>query len=88
MQRLLLLTLGALACSAAWAAVNLNSATQQQLETLKGIGPSKARAIIEYRQQHGPFTTLQQLSQVPGIGEKTVKRLEPDLTLSGPTQTP
>ena len=88
MKKIALLSLCMMLCASAWGAVNLNTATQQELESLKGVGPSKARAIIEYRTKHGPFTSIQSLRSVPGFGEKTVKKLEPDLILSGPTQLP
>ena len=88
MKRLLLLFLSSLVCAGAWAAVNINSASQQELQTLKGVGPAKARAIIDYRKQHGPFKSTQDLRNVPGIGEKTVHKLEKDLTLSGPSSPP
>lgn len=49
--------------------VRLNSATVADLETLPGIGPSLAERIIEYRNEHGPFTAIEQLSEVRGIGD-------------------
>lgn len=49
--------------------VRLNSATVADLETLPGIGPSLAERIIEYRDEHGPFTSIAQLSEVRGIGD-------------------
>ncbi len=64
-------------CSAAMAAVNVNSATSAELETLPGIGPSKATAIMEYRQTHGPFESLAQLDAVPGIGPATLANISP-----------
>ena len=67
------------------AAVNINTATQQELETLKGVGPAKARAIIKYREQHGPFILVQDLRRVPGFGEKSVRKLEKDVVVSGPS---
>lgn len=55
--------------------VNVNTATAEELvETLKGIGPKKAQAIIDYRTKHGPFTTLEQLKEVKGIGPATLAR--------------
>ncbi|MDC7717118.1 ComEA family DNA-binding protein [Vogesella sp. DC21W] len=68
---------------AALAAVNINTATQQELETLKGIGPVKAKAIIDYRAKNGPFKSQADLVNVPGIGEKTVEKLKADLAVSG-----
>ncbi len=42
----------------AFATVNLNTATKEQLDAVKGIGPAKAQAIIDYRAEHGPFTSV------------------------------
>lgn len=50
------------------AIVNVNSAGPEELQRLPGIGPAKARAIVAYREAHGPFATLDSLLQVPGIG--------------------
>lgn len=49
--------------------VNINTATQSELEKLTGIGPSTALKIIEYRQENGRFKTKEDLKNVPGIGE-------------------
>lgn len=54
--------------SSSGAKVNLNTATQTELETLSGIGPSKAADIIAYRQKAGGFDTIEEIQQVPGIG--------------------
>lgn len=51
--------------------VNINTATQEQLETLPGIGPTKAKAIIEYRETKGPFRNPIDIQKVRGIGPKT-----------------
>jgi competence protein ComEA len=56
--------------------VNINTATQEELETLPGIGPTKARAIIEYRREKGPFQTPDELQEVSGIGPKTWEGLK------------
>ncbi|MED3910306.1 helix-hairpin-helix domain-containing protein [Peribacillus simplex] len=55
--------------------VNLNTATQEDLETLTGIGPSKANAILEYRETVGKFKEVDELKKVTGIGDKTFERL-------------
>jgi competence protein ComEA len=57
------------------AALNLNSATLDELDGLPGIGPAKARAIIEYRENHGSFQGVDELGRVPGMSSSLVKRL-------------
>ena len=58
------------------APININTATKEQLEELPGIGPSKAAAIIEFRQKHGPFNSLEDLLDVPGIGPSTLENIK------------
>lgn len=53
--------------------IRINTATQEEIETLNGIGPSKAQAIIQYREENGLFKTPEDLLQVSGIGEKTLQ---------------
>ena len=67
------------------AAVNVNTATQEQLETLNGIGPAKAKAIIEYRSKNGAFKTVEDLDKVPGIGAGVLGKIRSDVTLTGST---
>jgi len=69
----------------AWAAVNLNTADQAELETLPGIGSSKAAAIIQYRTDHGPFKTVDELDNVSGIGPSTLASLRDLVTVGGGT---
>ncbi|WP_370290150.1 helix-hairpin-helix domain-containing protein [Nocardioides sp.] len=61
--------------------VNLNSATQAELEGLPGVGPVTATAILAWRDQHGGFSRLEELLEVDGIGDKTLARLAPHLTV-------
>lgn len=67
--------------STAYAAVNINTATQSELEALHGIGPAKAKAIIDYRKKKGPFNAPGDLEKVKGIGPATMKRLRPEITV-------
>jgi competence protein ComEA len=70
----------------ALAAVNINTATQAELETLQGIGPVKAKAIVEHRQKNGPFRSADDLEKVGGIGPAIMKRVRKDITV-GPAAT-
>jgi competence protein ComEA len=69
----------------AFAVVNINSATQEQLATLDGIGPVKAQAIIDYRKKNGPFKKIDDIKKVDGIGDATFANIKKDLVLSGTT---
>src|SRR3954451_5155173 len=60
---------------AAGAAIKLNSATAEQLDTLDGVGPATAQKIIAWRTQHGGFRSVADLGQVPGIGPKKLAAL-------------
>lgn len=60
--------------------VDINTADAQALMTIPGIGPSKASAIIQYRDEHGPFKSPDAIMEVSGIGQKTFERLEPFIT--------
>jgi competence protein ComEA len=61
--------------------INLNKATKADLETLTGIGPAKADAIIEYRETKGPFKTIEDLMEISGFGEKTFEKLKENITV-------
>ena len=61
--------------------VSINSATVQELMTIKGIGEAKAKSIVEYRQNHGLFQSLEQLMNIPGIKERTFEKLKEFLSL-------
>lgn len=59
--------------------VNINTATQTQLETLTGIGPSIALKIIKYREEKGRFKTIEDIKNVPGIGESKFEAIENEI---------
>ena len=61
-----------------FAGVNLNTATAEELESLKGIGPSTAAKIIEYRNEH-KFNSIEDIMNVKGVGEKTFLKIKDDL---------
>lgn len=61
--------------------VNINLATSDELQTLSGIGPSKADAIIAYREEKGPFTKIEDLLEVTGIGEKSLEKIREEITI-------
>ena len=61
--------------------VSLNTATQSELEELPGIGPVTATAILQWRSDHGPFTAVDELLEVSGIGEATLAEIAPFVTL-------
>jgi len=65
--------------------VNVNTATPDELQLLPGIGPGRARAIVEYRTEHGSFEKIEDLLGVTGIGEKALERMRPNVALSGKT---
>ncbi|MDP2432271.1 MAG: helix-hairpin-helix domain-containing protein [Pseudomonadota bacterium] len=75
------LLVGLLLSVSAWAAVDINTATQSELEAVKGIGPAKARAIMEYRQKNGPFKSLESLANVKGFGKASVAKLKGELAV-------
>lgn len=68
-------------CYSAQAAVNINTANQTELESLPGIGPVKAKAILEYRKKNGGFKSVDELTKVDGIGPVTLKNARNDIVL-------
>ena len=70
------------------APVNLNTATQAQLETLPGVGAKAAQRILEYRQKNGSFKKVEDLMNVKGIGEKAFLKLKPLLTVAHKADAP
>ena len=88
-----LLLLGWLALPAAALAqeeqkVDINTASQKELETLPGIGPALASRIIEHREKNGPFQRVEELMNVPGIAEKKFELLKNRIQVSEQSKKP
>lgn len=83
----LLMALVFLFTGTAFAAVNINTASQAELESLQGIGPAKAKAIIEHRENSGTFASVDDLAKVSGIGQGTIKQLRDVITVEGEKAT-
>ena len=76
MKRFLLLLVTLLFSAFALAAVNINTATKEELDALPEIGPVKAQAIVDYRNANGPFKTLEDIMKVNGIKEGTFAKIK------------
>lgn len=61
--------------------VNINTATKEELQTLSGIGESKAEAIIKYREEKGPFEKIEDIKNVSGIGESAFEKIKENITV-------
>lgn len=61
--------------------ININKATQTELETIPGVGPSTALKIIEYREQNGKFSTIEDIKNVSGIGDAKYKKMKDYITV-------
>jgi competence protein ComEA len=84
MNRFMTILLSSVLAASAWAteAVNVNSATAEEIaEALKGVGLSKAQAIVEYRALHGDFKHIDELVNVKGIGLRTVDQNRSNIVL-------
>jgi competence protein ComEA len=75
------LLLLALMAFPAFAAVNINTATQSELEGVRGLGPAKAKAIIAYRESNGGFKSLDELDNVKGFGKASIEKLKEELSV-------
>ncbi len=83
MNKLLGSVLGVIGMMAlpAFAAVNINTATQSELEAVSGVGPAKAKAIISYREANGGFKSLDELDKVKGFGKASIDKLKGELSV-------
>lgn len=64
-----------------FAAVNINTATQSELESVKGLGPAKAQAIIQHRETNGNFKSLDELDNVKGFGKASIDKMKGELSV-------
>jgi competence protein ComEA len=74
--------------AAAKAAINLNTATVDQLADLPGVGKATAQRILEYRSKQGGFKKIEELMNVKGIGEKSFLKLKPMITVAAKSDKP
>ena len=88
MIRWLFALLLALAAQLAAAAVNLNTATKEELIAVTGIGPARAQAILDYRAQHGGFKSVDELKDDKGIGARRFESLKAEFTVTQPAAKP
>ena len=89
MRRLMIGTAVLLMPLYSWAGpVNINTADAETLSTeLEGVGISKAQAIVQYRQQNGPFKSAAELAEVKGIGERTVEINRDNILVRAPERS-
>jgi competence protein ComEA len=73
--------MGGLAGAEEQAKLNINTATAEELSTLKEIGEKKAAAIMEYRENHGNFTKIEDIKNVKGIGDKIFEEIKDSITI-------
>ena len=89
MKRLALFILASFfTIATAFATININTASESELETLNGIGPNRAKSIIEYRKQHGKFHSIEDVKKVPGIKEAVYHKIKRDIATSGANVPP
>ena len=86
MKKLILALVMCLALSGiAAAAVNINTASKEELTSLKGVGDKRAQEIINYRKKNGDFKSVDDLEKVPGIGPGIMKQIRSQVSVSGKT---
>jgi competence protein ComEA len=81
-KRLGMVLLSLLFAVQALAAVDINKAGQAELESVKGIGPKKAKSILEYREKNGPFKSVDDLAKVKGFGKASMAKVRASLSVA------
>ena len=81
MVNVLLMLVAGLMVLPAFAALNINTATQSELEAVKGLGPTKAQSIIAYREANGSYKSVDDLDKVKGFGKASIVKLKGELTV-------
>ncbi len=83
MKKLLFLFVSLFVLCGSSFAVDLNKATLAELEALSGIGPAKAKAIVDYRTKNGPFKSADDLDKVKGVGKGIIAKIGGEVTIDG-----
>lgn len=83
MKKLLFVFVSLLVLCGSSFAVDLNKATLAELEALNGIGPAKAKAIVDYRTKNGPFKSADDLDKVKGVGKGIIAKIAAEVTIDG-----
>lgn len=84
MFRILFFVLAVLFSPVSWGGnIDINIASEAELDTLPGIGPSKAKAIVDFRTQYGDFPSIETIIQVPGIGPATYANIKDKIAIGG-----
>ncbi len=61
--------------------INLNTATAEELDKIPGVGPARAKAILDYRSEHGSFKTIEEIKNIKGIGDKSFENIKDLITV-------
>lgn len=88
LKRAVLLVVAVLWAGVSFAAVNINAASESELEALPGIGPAKAKAIVAFRTENGAFKSVDELTKVKGIGPAVLAKLKDQAVVGQKPEAP